>query len=87
MVIDITTLDDNDGNLNNGTPNYFEIAAGFAVHGFDFELLLDFQFPAGTPFAINPFNGVDFAMNVSSGLFPANAEYWNHVHLSFQWNC
>ena len=35
ILIDILTLDDDDGNLNNGSPNYFEIAAGFAVHGFD----------------------------------------------------
>lgn len=67
ILIDILTLDDNDGNLNNGSPNYFEIAAGFAVHGFDAPELsgLDFQFPNGTPSAINPFDGVDLAMNVS----------------------
>ncbi|MEC7130188.1 MAG: hypothetical protein VXW42_08385, partial [Planctomycetota bacterium] len=49
ILIDILTLDDNDGNLNNGSPNYFEIAAGFAVHGFDAPELsgLDFQFPSG----------------------------------------
>lgn len=67
ILIDILTLDDNDGNLNNGSPNYFEIAAGFAVHGFDAPELsgLDFQFPSGTPSVISPFDGVDFAMNVS----------------------
>lgn len=67
ILIDILTLDDDDGNLNNGSPNYFEIAAGFAVHGFDAPELsgLDFQFPSGTPSTINPFDGVDFAMNVS----------------------
>ena len=67
ILIDILTLDDNDGNLNNGSPNYFEIAAGFAVHGFDAPELsgLDFQFPNGTPSVISPFDGVDLAMNVS----------------------
>ena len=67
ILIDILTLDDNDGNLNNGSPNYFEIASGFAVHGFDAPELsgLDFQFPNGTPSVISPFDGVDFAMNVS----------------------
>ena len=67
ILIDILTLDDDDGNLNNGSPNYFEIAAGFAVHGFDAPELsgLDFEFPNGTPSVISPFDGVDFAMNVS----------------------
>lgn len=31
MVVDVLTLDDNDGDITNGTPHYAQIAAGFAV--------------------------------------------------------
>lgn len=33
LIVDFLTLDDNDGNLNNGTPHRTEICAGFALHG------------------------------------------------------
>jgi hypothetical protein len=33
IAIDMLTLDDNDGNINNGTPNYNEICSGFSAHG------------------------------------------------------
>src|SRR5262249_28295480 len=33
IAIDLLTLDDDDGNLNNGAPHYKEICAGFAAHG------------------------------------------------------
>ncbi len=33
ITVDVLTLDDNDANLNNGTPNYDEIAAGFGAKG------------------------------------------------------
>lgn len=33
IAIDMLTLDDNDGNLNNGTPHRTEICIGFADHG------------------------------------------------------
>lgn len=33
LTIDVLTLDDNDGNLNNGTPNYDDIAFGFGKKG------------------------------------------------------
>lgn len=33
ICIDFLTLDDNDGDLSNGTPHYDEITAGFAAHG------------------------------------------------------
>nr|MBN2278089.1 VCBS repeat-containing protein [candidate division Zixibacteria bacterium] len=35
ITIDFLTLDDDDGNLGNGTPHYAEIAAGFGAHGMD----------------------------------------------------
>lgn len=33
MTIDVLTLDDNDGDITNGTPHYNEIAAGFGAKG------------------------------------------------------
>jgi hypothetical protein len=33
IAIDLLTLDDDDGNLNNGTPHYAEICSGFSAHG------------------------------------------------------
>ncbi len=33
IAIDLLTLDDDDGLLDNGTPHYAEICAGFAAHG------------------------------------------------------
>ncbi|HEY4187025.1 MAG TPA: hypothetical protein VGP07_18260 [Polyangia bacterium] len=33
IAIDLLTLDDDDGNINNGTPHYNEICTGFAAHG------------------------------------------------------
>ncbi|MFN0058713.1 MAG: hypothetical protein ACKVX7_09690 [Planctomycetota bacterium] len=35
LTIDVLTVDDNDGNLLNGTPHYAEINAGFGGHGLD----------------------------------------------------
>jgi len=33
ILLEVLTLDDNDGNLSNGTPNYCAITSGFAIHG------------------------------------------------------
>jgi len=33
IAIDLLTLDDDDGNINNGTPHYNEICSGFSAHG------------------------------------------------------
>ncbi|MGE3165298.1 MAG: hypothetical protein AB7O52_10375 [Planctomycetota bacterium] len=35
LVADVLTVDDNDGNVLNGTPHYAEIAQGFGLHGLD----------------------------------------------------
>lgn len=51
ITIDFLTLDDNNGNINDGTPHYDEIAAGFGAHNMDApELdLLHFTYPNGLP--------------------------------------
>lgn len=33
IAVDLLTLDDNDGNLDNGSPHYAQICEGFAAHG------------------------------------------------------
>lgn len=33
VLLETLTVDDNDGNLSNGTPNYCAISSGFAIHG------------------------------------------------------
>jgi hypothetical protein len=35
ITIDYLVLDDDDGDLSNGTPHYCQIAAGFGAHGMD----------------------------------------------------
>lgn len=56
ITIDYLTLDDDDGNLDNGTPHYYEIAAGFGAHNMDApELsLLLFEYPQGVPEIVAP---------------------------------
>ena len=51
-------LDDDDGNIGNGTPHYSEIAAGFGDHNMDAPPLdlIEFEYPNGRPDLI-PDNG------------------------------
>ncbi|MDP7029467.1 MAG: hypothetical protein QF733_04520 [Phycisphaerales bacterium] len=59
IAIDFVTLDDDDGNVDNGSPHYFEIAEGFGLHGLDVpELaLLSITAPNGLPDFISPAGG------------------------------
>ncbi len=56
ITVDWLTLDDNDGNINNGTPNYSTINAGFTAHNMDGPViqLIDFSFPNGRPTTLTP---------------------------------
>ncbi|MFZ4574547.1 MAG: hypothetical protein ACOYN0_09130 [Phycisphaerales bacterium] len=49
ITVDWLTLDDTDGNINNGTPHYAQINAGFTEHNMDGPALtlVDFVFPDG----------------------------------------
>ncbi len=57
-------LDDDDSDIGNGTPHYFEIATGFGAHNMDAPdlNLVEFSFPQGLPELISPMGG--FAFNV-----------------------
>lgn len=56
IVIDFLTLDDDNGNIADGTPNYSAINDSFTLHGLPGPpiALLQFSFPQGLPTVIAP---------------------------------
>jgi hypothetical protein len=56
IAIDFVTLDDDDGDISNGSPHYDSIAVGFGAHGIDVPPIawLDVSFPDGIPSRITP---------------------------------
>ncbi len=56
ITIDWLTLDDDDANLDNGTPHYPEICAGFGAHNMDCPELspILFEYPNGRPQTVMP---------------------------------
>jgi hypothetical protein len=66
ITIDWLTLDDNDGDITNGTPHYAEIATGFGNHNMDAPplQLLAFGFPNGRPDFVNPPGGTPIRVEV-----------------------
>ncbi|MCZ6654471.1 MAG: hypothetical protein O7D91_15760 [Planctomycetota bacterium] len=66
ILIDWLTLDDDDANMNNGTPHFDEICTGFGAHGFDCPVLevLDFQYPTGLPEFVTPGQTTVIPVNV-----------------------
>jgi hypothetical protein len=67
ITVDYLTLDDDNGNIYDGTPHYYEIAAGFGAHNMDApELaLLAFSFPDGLPELIWPYGGTTLRVVVT----------------------
>ena len=65
ITIDYLTLDDNNGNLGDGSPNYFAIAAAFNKHGLTAPALSLFVItaPNGAPTTVLPLGGT--TMNVA----------------------
>ncbi len=55
-AIEVLTVDDDDGDINNGTPNNAAICAAFAEHNIDCPLvvLIDFVYPNGQPTLVGP---------------------------------
>jgi len=66
ITVDYLTLDDDNGNILDGTPHYAEINGGFSDHGLPGpELaLLGFEFPEGLPEIIAPAGGTTVAVDV-----------------------
>lgn len=60
-------LDDDDGNIGNGTPHYNEIAAGFGAHSMDAPdlNLVEFSFPDGQPQLVSPVGGMAFTVEIT----------------------
>jgi hypothetical protein len=67
ITVDWLTLDDDNGDINDGTPHYAEIAAGFGNHNLDAPqiLPLDFNYPQGIPTNADPQQGATFRVEVS----------------------
>ena len=68
ITIDFLTLNDNDANIGNGTPQYNEINNGFTVHGLPGPALqlISIAFPNGQPALSNPAGGTTFRVNVNA---------------------
>ncbi|MEM7455786.1 MAG: hypothetical protein AAF456_15645, partial [Planctomycetota bacterium] len=60
------TLDDDDGNIGNGTPHYAEIASAFANHNMDAPPIdaVVYTFPTGRPTLVSPSGGVEFEVDI-----------------------
>ncbi|UCE62103.1 MAG: hypothetical protein JSU63_10410 [Phycisphaerales bacterium] len=66
IAIDYLTLDDDDADLDNGTPHYSEICAGFGAHNLDCPalVLVQFEYPEGLPETISPEQAYTLRVNV-----------------------
>jgi hypothetical protein len=67
ITIDYLTLDDDNGNIYDGTPHYYEINTGFGAHNMPGpELaLLSYSFPNGLPELISPAGGTTIRVVVN----------------------
>jgi hypothetical protein len=67
ITIDFLTLDDNNSDIADGTPNYNEINGAFTLHGLPGPALqlLAFSFPNGIPATMAPNGSSTLAVNVA----------------------
>ncbi len=76
ITIDFLTLDDDDAQLENGTPHYAEIAEGFGLHNMDAPplALLAFTYPDGVPSMADPADGAPIRVSIEpvAGLLDTN---------------
>ena len=65
-AIEVLTMDDDDGNIGNGTPNYAEICAAFGAENIPCPMLnlISFNFPGGLPTQLTPNQPTNIAVNV-----------------------
>ena len=66
ITIDYLTIDDDDGDIGNGTPHYNEICSGFGAHNMDCPPLelLGFNYPNGLPEFFDPAGGTTIGVEV-----------------------
>ena len=67
IPLDYLTLNDNDANLGNGTPDYYAIASAFNAHGLTVPVLnlLDISLPNGAPTSVSPDGSTVVNVNIS----------------------
>lgn len=67
ITIDYLTLDDDNGNIYDGTPHYNEICSGFGAHNMDCPdlQLIAFDYPNGLPELFDPDGGTTIRVEVS----------------------
>ncbi|VAX40130.1 hypothetical protein MNBD_PLANCTO03-1303, partial [hydrothermal vent metagenome] len=80
-AIEVLTVDDDDGNLDNGTPNYSDICAAFGMHGIDCPEVepIIFAYPNGLPELLTPGQPTDIDVTITAnGVVPdsGTAEIW-----------
>lgn len=65
-AIEVLTVDDNDADLNNGTPNYALICEAFGQHGIACPpvAMIDFLYPSGRPASVSPFGSTALHVDV-----------------------
>jgi len=68
ITIDFLTLDDDDGNIFNGTPHWDEICEAFGDHSMTcpVQLPLAFEYPTGRPNEAAPLQATDIDVNVNA---------------------
>ena len=67
-VIEILTVDDDDGDIFNGTPHFIEICTAFELHSIPCtEPPLEFEFPDGLPEMEHPGSTITFRVNERAG--------------------
>jgi len=66
ITIDFLTLDDDDGNILNGTPHYAQINQGFSAHNMPAPplQLVSFEYPQGLPDLASPDGTTSFPVRV-----------------------
>jgi hypothetical protein len=67
IAIDFVTLDDDDGDISNGSPHYNAIAIGFGAHGIDVPPIawLDVSFPDGLPTHVAPDGSTTLSVEIA----------------------
>jgi hypothetical protein len=89
IAVDYLTLDDNDGNINNGTPHYPEICSGFNAHNMDCPVvtLVTFGYPNGKPANTNPSGGTTIRVTVTGvGATPQPGTGRFYYNLGSSWS-